>query len=80
MNARNIEVKALLNADEFVEYEAEREAADVKTSPLIRAFLNDWTAKQKLKRQRALREWPAYGQNMAMFPGRRGGIRVPLRV
>jgi hypothetical protein len=69
--ARNIEIKALLSADEFVDYETERAAADVKTSPLIRAFLRHWTAEQKNKRFQQQREWPADGQHMAMsLPGR----------
>lgn len=71
MAAKTIEIKALLSADEFVDYEAERAAADVKTSPLIRSFLKRWTAEQKHKRAQQQREWPAHGQHMAMsFPAR----------
>ena len=53
---RNIEVKTLLDADEFTEFQAERKAARVETSPLIRAFLNSWTAEQKSKRAQQQRE------------------------
>jgi hypothetical protein len=71
MSAKTIEIKALLSADDYVEYEAERELADVKTSPLIRAFLKRWTAEQKHKRTQRQTEWPAHGQDMAMsLPGR----------
>lgn len=71
MSARTIEVKGLLNVDEFIDYETERELADVKTSPLIRAFLKRWTAEQKNKRTQQQKEWPEHGQNMAMsLPGR----------
>ena len=71
MSAKKIEIKALLSTDDYVAYEAERSAADVKTSPLIRDFLKRWTAEQKHKRTRQLTEWPDHGQNMAMsLPGR----------
>jgi len=71
VSAKNIEVKALLSADDYVDYETERELADVKTSPLIRAFLKRWTAEQKHKRTQQQREWPDHGQHMAMsLPGR----------
>lgn len=71
MSAKTIEIKALLSPDDFVDYEAERVAADVKTSPLIRAFLKRWTAEQKNKRTQQQTEWPAHGQDLAMsLPGR----------
>jgi hypothetical protein len=71
MSAKTIEVKGLLSADEFIDYETERVFADVKTSPLIRAFLKRWTAEQKNKRSQQQKEWPDHGQNMAMsLPGR----------
>lgn len=80
MAARTIEIKALLSADEFVDYETERAAADVKTSPLIRAFLKVWTAEQKHKRTQQQREWPAHGQNMAMsLPGRPAPYELQLQ-
>ncbi|WP_338762071.1 hypothetical protein [Massilia sp. METH4] len=76
---RNIAVKALLSADEFVEFEKERAAADVKVSPLLRDYLKRWTNEQKHKRAQATREWPAYGQNMAMLlPSRIA--RPPMRM
>ena len=71
MAAKTIEIKALLSADDFVDYETERIAADVKTSPLIRAFLKRWTAVQKNNRAQQQMELPAHGQHMAMsLPGR----------
>lgn len=81
MTAKTIEVKGLLSVDEFVDYETERVAADVKTSPLIRAFLKRWTAEQKHKRTQRQTEWPEHGQNMAMsLPGRAtpAGIHLQL--
>jgi len=79
--ARNIEVKALLDADEFTAYQAEAKAARVETSPLIRAFLNSWTAEQKNKRAQQQREWPAYGHHMAMsLPGRAARPIVRMRL
>ena len=81
MSAKNIEIKALLSADEFVDYDTERELADVKTSPLIRAFLKRWTAEQKHKRTQQQREWPDHGQNMAMsLPGRATPYELDLHL
>ena len=80
-NPRNIEVKALLNADEYVEYNTEREAAGVETSPLIRTFLKGWTAEQKRKRSQQQQEWPAYGHQMAMLlPGRAARPMLRMRL
>lgn len=80
MTAKTIEVKGLLSVDEFVDYEAERIAADVKTSPLIRSFLKWWTAEQKNKRTRLQTEWPFHGQNMAMsLPGRAAPGEIHLQ-
>lgn len=71
MAAKTIEIKALLSPDEFVDYDRERELADVKTSPLIRAFLRRWTAEQKNKRTQRQTELPDHGQIMSMsLPGR----------
>lgn len=79
--ARNIEVKTLLDADEFTAFQAERNAAKVETSPLIRAFLNSWTAEQKNKRAQQQREWPGYGQHMAMsLPGRAARPQFRMRL
>jgi hypothetical protein len=61
-NPRIIEVKGLLNADEYVEFDTERAAANEQTSPLIRRLLKGWTDEQKLKRNQKQREWtgPAF--------------------
>lgn len=64
---RNIEVKGLLNADEYVEFDTERVAANEQTSPLIRRLIKGWTDEQKDKRSRTQREWPGYSQKMAMI-------------
>jgi hypothetical protein len=81
MAPRNIEVKTLLNADEFIELQKECAAADVKHSPLIRDYLKRWTAEQKHKRAQAQREWPGYGQNMAMsLPARAVRPRMHMAV
>jgi hypothetical protein len=80
MSAKTIEIKALLSPDDFVDYEVERIAADVKTSPLIRAFLKKWTAEQKHKRTQQQMELPAHGQNMAMsLPGRVTPLELNLQ-
>lgn len=81
MSAKTIEVKALLSPDDFVDYETERIAADVKTSALIRSFLKRWTAEQKNKRSQQQTEWPVHGQNMAMsLPGRMAPHELDLYV
>ncbi len=68
---RNIPVKALLNADEFVEFDQECGAADVKHSSQLRTLAKAWIAEQKSKRQVAAAGRTGYGQNMAMLlPGR----------
>jgi len=67
MAPRNIEVKTLLNADEFVELQQECEAADEKHSPLLRKLAKAWITEQKNKRRQTQVERPAYGQNMAML-------------
>jgi len=84
MAPRNIEVKALFNADEFVELQQECAAADVKHSTLLRNLAKGWLAEQKDTRRRQHTERPGAGQNMAMLlPGRpnfgaRGQLRMRL--
>ncbi|WBS00241.1 hypothetical protein OU994_18135 [Pseudoduganella sp. SL102] len=71
MAPRNIEVKTLLNADEFLELEKECTAADVSRSKLLRDLAKGWMAERKGSRSRPPAERPGYGQNMAMLlPGR----------
>lgn len=80
-NPRNIEVKGLLNADEYVDYNTERELADVETSPLIRTLLKGWAAEQKRKRTQPRQEWPSYGHQMAMLlPGRAARPQLRMRL
>lgn len=68
---RNIEVKALFDADEFIELKTECDAADVSRSKLLRDLAKGWLAERKDKRSHPQPERPAYGQNMAMLlPGR----------
>lgn len=79
--ARNIEVKALFNADEFVELQQECEAADVTRSKLLRDLAKGWLAERKDKRSRRAEERPAYGQNMAMLlPTRVARPRMHMRL
>lgn len=81
MSPRNIEVKTLLNADEFVELQAECRAADVKHSTLLRTLAKGWLADRKDKRARARLERPTYGQNVAMFlPSRAARPRMHMRL
>lgn len=68
---RNIPVKALLNADEFVEFDQECGAADVKHSSQLRTLAKAWIAEQKRKRQQSYPGRPGHGQNMVLsLPGR----------
>lgn len=81
MTPRNIEVKTLLNADEFVELQQECNAADVKHSPLLRNLAKAWIAEQKDKRRQRQAERPTYGQNMAMLlPSRAARPRMHMRL
>ena len=77
-------VKTLLNPDEFVEFDRECAAADVKHSPLLRDLAKSWLAERKATRAQQQMEWPSPGQNVAMLlPGRpnfgaRGQLRMRL--
>lgn len=78
---RNIEVKTLLNADEFIDLKAECEAADVKHSTLLRNLAKSWLADRKDRRAQQRLERPAYGQNMAMLlPSRAARPRMHMRL
>lgn len=79
--ARNIEVKALFNADEFIELERECAAADVTRSKLLRDLAKGWLADRKDSRQHRQMERPTYGQNMAMLlPGRTARPQLRMRL
>jgi hypothetical protein len=81
MSPRNIEVKTLLNADEFVDLQQECVAADVKHSTLLRTLAKDWLAERKNKRRHQPAEGPVYGQNMAMLlPARAARPMVRMRL
>jgi hypothetical protein len=81
MAPRNIEVKTLLNADEFVELQQECAAADVKHSTLLRSLAKGWLADRKDKRHQQQAERPTYGQNMAMLlPSRVARPRMHMRL
>lgn len=67
MAPRDIEVKTLLNGDEFAALKQECQAAEVKHGPLLRTLAKAWIAEQKDKRQRAQLERPGYGPNPALF-------------
>lgn len=75
-NTRHIEVKTLLNSDEYVAF-ATACGKDVKHSPLIRGLIRDWLHRNQAGRKK---EWPAAGQHRPRFPGRRGAVHMPLRV
>lgn len=79
--ARNIEVKTLFNADEFVALKQECEAADLKHSTLLRTLAKTWLAERKDKRTQRQTERPTYGQNMAMLlPGRAARPMLRMRL
>lgn len=75
---RNIVVKALLNADEFLDFERKCKADDVSQSGAIRKLVNQWLHGSETVRHR---DRPKRALNLAMsFPGRRGGAPIPLRL
>lgn len=75
---RSIVVKALFSPDEFVEFNRECTDNDVSHSKTLRDLAKGWIARQrKDKQQRDRREWPAAGQNMAMFLPGRGNYAMP---
>lgn len=79
--ARNIEVKTLFNADEFVELRQECEAADVKHSTLLRTLAKSWLAERKDRRVQRPMERPTYGQNMAVvLPSRNVRPHLHMRL
>jgi hypothetical protein len=78
---RNIEVKTLFNADEFIDLQQECAAADVKHSTLLRNLAKGWLADRKDTRAQQRQERPVYGQNMAMLlPGRAARPQVRMRL
>lgn len=68
---RDIVVKTLLNADEFLEFDQACISADTSHSKALRDLARGWMKDRNDKRQRTRSEWPSASQNMAMFlPGR----------
>lgn len=80
-NARHIVVKTLLSPDEFVELSRKCIDADLTHSKALRDLVRSWTPRRPNDiAPHHRRERPAHSQNMAVFPGRRGGAPRPLRV
>ena len=80
---RDIVVKGLLNADEYIDFAKECEASDISHSKAVRDLVRGWVnSKRNVKRELPPMEWPGAGQNMAMFPSRRlyGTPRVHMRL
>lgn len=78
---RNIEVKTLFNADEFIDLQQECAAADVKHSTLLRNLAKGWLADRKNNRRHQQVERPTYGQNIAMLlPGRTARPQLRMRL
>jgi len=68
---RDIVVKTLLNADEFVQFSAECQAEDIPQSKKLRDLMKGWLAERNGSRRPQQGERPGAGQNMAMLlPGR----------
>ena len=80
MAPRDIEVKTLLNSEEFSELKQECKTADVKHGPLLRTLAKAWIAEQKDKRRQTKPEWPGYGPNQALFPSRAARPFMRMRV
>lgn len=69
--ARDIVVKTLLNADEFLEFDAACQSADTSHSKALRDLARGWMKDRNDRRPRTRSEWPNANHNMAMFlPGR----------
>lgn len=81
---RTIEVKTLMNPDEYMEFRQECEAEDVPHSTLLRNLAKEWVRNRNVSHARAKAERPACGHGPAMFlPGRRphyGVAHVRMRL
>lgn len=79
---REIVVKTLLNADEFLEFDTACNDADTSHSRALRDLARGFARSRNIKRQRAANEWSINGQNMAMLlPGRYGVMpRMNMRL
>jgi hypothetical protein len=68
---RNIVVKTLMNADEFVAFDRACSAEDIPHSRKLRDLTRAWVARRNSTDRRGGRGRTVTGQNMAMsFPGR----------
>jgi hypothetical protein len=77
-NTRHIVAKVLLSADEYLEFN--RACGDEPHSRVLRELANHWSRWTNRTDRQTRREWPRNGQKMAMFPGRRGGAPIPMRL
>jgi len=81
---RNIVVKMLLNADEFLEFDGACAAEDVSHSRAARTLVKNWVTQRSNGTQAGRqREWPSLGHNLAMLlPGRQhvGGAAMRMRL
>lgn len=75
-NTRDIPVKALFSADEFLELQKECAAADVKHSPLLRNLALGWMTERKDSRRHANMELPACGHALSMSLPNRASANV----
>ena len=79
-NARSIVVKTLLSPDEYLEMSRKCDTADLTHSKALRDLVRNWMPRRNGIEPQHPRERPGRVQNLAMFPGRRGGARTPMRV
>lgn len=66
---RDIVVKTLLNADEYLAFEAKCESEDVPQSKALRDLAKSWIANRQRngRRGQGRTERPAFGHNLAML-------------
>jgi hypothetical protein len=82
-NTRDIVVKALVNADEFLAFDKACKLADVKHSTKLRELATGWAARQHDRSRSRRSEWPGAGHSRAMLlPGRvrTGGHLMSMRM
>lgn len=80
LNTRHIVVKTLLNADEFCELTRKCSQSDMSQSKALRDLIHSWIPRRHVMQERRPVERAMHGHNTALFPARRGGARIPLRV
>jgi hypothetical protein len=78
---RNIVVKALFNADEFLAFDEACKSANVTHSKALRGMANNFSSRRHDRRRQPRSEWPTTTRNMAMFlPGRVNyGVKMHMR-